>query len=199
MTDTPRDAPAAAPVERFQVADPHNRGDDPWSDFRSVDVLRLAWNQTFRHSFGKYSRFFQELENHRLLATRCPNCEMVWMPPRPVCPRDLTTTLWAELPGTGTLAGHTIVHRAPQATPWLPSPFVLAYADLDGADTLFLHVLEIDGDLSVVEYGMDIHVVYKEGPVAHPIWLMGLAPGRHGQATSRFGQEDVPTDQEAMD
>lgn len=195
MTDNDPDARVTSRLRRFDAGDPMERQEDPWSEFRSIDVLGLNWVHQYRHSLGKYSRFFQELENGRLMATKCPTCEMVWMPPRPVCPRDLAVTRWVELPGTGTLAGYTIVHRAPRAVPDLPSPYVLAYAALDGADTLFLHVLDVDGDLSRVQYAIPIHVVFKEGPVDHPIWLMGFEPEQG--ANSALATDSASNDEES--
>jgi hypothetical protein len=168
--------PISSRLEHFDAPDPMGRDPDPWADFRSVEVLGLEWVHRYRHSLGKYSRFFLALEQGRLVATKCPQCESVWLPPRPVCPNDLSTTQWIELPGTGTLAGFSVIHRSPAAVPALPAPYVLAYADLDGADTLFLHVLDVEGDLSRVTYGMALRVAFNAGPVDHPIWLMSFVP-----------------------
>jgi hypothetical protein len=69
------------------VPDPYGRDLDPWADFREVEVIELHWTQTYRHSLAKYSRFFLELENKRFVATRCPRCDKVWVPPRTSFPR----------------------------------------------------------------------------------------------------------------
>ena len=58
---------------------------DPWRDFRDVERIDLQLEFRFRHSLGKVSRFFLELEQRRLMATRCPACNKVWMPPRAIC------------------------------------------------------------------------------------------------------------------
>lgn len=198
MTNGPTVDRVRSRLDRFDALDPMGRDPDPWADFRSIEVLGLEWVQRYRHSLGKYSRFFLELEQGRFMATSCPLCNTVWAPPRPVCPHDLSKTGWIELPGTGTLAGFSVIHRRPRAVPTLPAPYVLAYADLDGADTLFLHVLDIEGDMSRVSHGMDLRVAFNDGPVDHPIWLMSLVPATgHPQSeessenTSEVGNNQV--------
>ncbi|MCI0425096.1 MAG: OB-fold domain-containing protein [Actinobacteria bacterium] len=152
------------------------REPDPWADFRSIEILDLEWSQHYRHSLGKYSRFFLELEQGRFLATRCPHCEKVWATPRPLCPDDRTITEWFRLTAMGTLVGFSVLHRPVASIPDLTPPYVLAYVALDGADTLFLHVLDIAGDITKVAYGMRVRIVFRQGQVDHPIWLMRFEP-----------------------
>lgn len=162
-------------LKSLVVEDPLGRKPDPWADFRHVEVIELNWHQTYRHSLGKYSRFFLELENERFLATRCPECETVWSPPRPVCPRELAVTEWIELSGRGRLAGYSILHYAPSMAPDLETPYVLAYVEMEGADTLFAHLLR-NVEQDRIAIGMPVHVVYDAGPVSHPILLMAFEP-----------------------
>lgn len=166
-------------LEQLAVSDPLGQSPDPWADFRQIEVIELHWEQTYRHSLGKYSRFFLEMENRRFFATRCPACARVWAPPRPVCPDDLTITEWVELSGRGRLASFSVLHYAPaSAPPTLATPYVLAYVHLDGADTLFAHLLQNYGSLSEVYIGLPVKVVYNDGPVAHPLHLMAFEPIR---------------------
>ena len=78
-----------AKLDEQAMEDPLGRAaaDDPWRDFRQVERLDFPLEFHFRHSLGKVSRFFLELESRRLMATRCPECGRVWMPPRPICER----------------------------------------------------------------------------------------------------------------
>ena len=149
---------------------------DPWEDFRDVEILDLHWEQDYRHSLGKYSRFFSELENKRFLATKCPQCAKVWAPPRPLCPDCLQITEWHELSGKGSLASFSVMHYAPSMTAYLETPYVLAYVKLEGADTLFAHLLKNYCSLDAIHIGMPVKVVYQDGPVEHPIHLMAFEP-----------------------
>jgi uncharacterized OB-fold protein len=150
---------------------------DLWADFRLVERLNLEFTQSYTHSLGKYSRFFVELENRRFMATCCEQCQRVYAPPRPLCPECLEITKWVELPGTGTVETYSILHFSPGSNPdveQLATPYVLAYVLLDGASTLFPHVLETPPEL--VRVGMRVRVHYSDCSVFHPIHLMCFVP-----------------------
>ena len=155
------------------AADPLKRASDPWADFRLIERLNLEFTQTYIHSLGKYSRFFVELENHRLMATRCPNCGRVYAPPRPLCPDCTQIAEWIELPGTGTVETFSVLHFSPGSNPdveALATPYVLAYVLLDGASTLFPHLLEVPPES--VTIGLRVKLRYVDGEVFHPIHLI---------------------------
>jgi uncharacterized OB-fold protein len=169
-------ATVTSKLKQLTAPDPLARMPDPWADFREIEIIQLEWSQTYRHSLGKYSRFFIELENKRFFATRCPNCAKVWAPPRPVCPDNLTITEWVELSGRGYVVSFSVLHYAPAMAASLKTPYVLAYVKLEGADTLFAHLLKNYGELSEVRHGMPVQVVYNDGPVDHPILSMAFEP-----------------------
>jgi uncharacterized OB-fold protein len=150
---------------------------DLWADFRQVERLTLSLTQTYTHTLGKYSRFFIELENRRFLATSCESCDRVYTPPRPLCPACLKPTTWIELPGTGTLITFSVLHFSPGSNAdvrALTTPYIFAYVLLDGASTLFPHLLH--APLEQVKPGMRVQVAYGEDPVEHPIHLMYFVP-----------------------
>lgn len=159
------------------VPDPLKRADDPWADFRLIERLNLEMAQRYTHSLGKYSRFFIELENHRLMATRCPTCGRVYAPPRPLCPDCTRIAEWIELPGTGTVETFSVLHFSPGSNPdveALATRYVLAYVLLDGASTLFPHLL--DAPPESVTIGMRVRVHYVDHAVYHPIHLIRFVP-----------------------
>jgi|GEM_PF-332540 len=154
----------------------HRMDQDPWKDFR--DIMRIEWKMeiTYRHSLGKYSKFFIELENKKFFATECPKCGFVWGIPRPVCPECLAITTWKELPGTGTLVSYSISEFVP-AFMKVELPYVLAMVKMDGADSLFTHQLRNWGtDRSKIKTGMPVKVAYTKEPVGHPMLLMWFEP-----------------------
>lgn len=159
------------------VPDPLMRPDDPWADFRLIERLNLEMAQRYTHSLGKYSRFFVELENRRFMATRCPNCGRVYAPPRPLCPDCTQVAEWIELSGTGTVETFSVLHFSPGSNPdveALAMPYVLAYVLLDGASTLFPHLL--DAPPESVTIGMRVRAYYVDCAVFHPIHLMRFVP-----------------------
>ncbi|MBV7333169.1 Zn-ribbon domain-containing OB-fold protein [Chloroflexi bacterium TSY] len=163
-------------LEQFTSEDPLGRTPDPWANFREIEILELEWVQKYRHSLGKYSKFFLELENGRFFATLCPSCGKVYAPPRPACPDDLTITEWTELSGRGEVVSWSVLHYAPKMLDWLETPYVLVYVKLEGADTLFAHLLQNYDNLYELYYGMKVRVVYEENEVSHPILLMRFEP-----------------------
>lgn len=135
----------------------------------------MHWEQTYRHSLGQYSKFFLALEEHKLLATRCEQCGKGGLPLRPVCADDLQITPWIELDGKGTLEGFSVLYSAP-AFIAEPTPYVLAYVRVDGASTLFTHLLRKFTSLERVRVGMRVRVVYATQLVQYPIQLMWFEP-----------------------
>lgn len=170
-------AEVASKQNVLTIASPHKVQVDPWQDFREVEVLTLELTQQYQHSLGKYSKFFIELENGRFFATRCESCQKVYAPPRPLCPDCLAITKWIELAGTGTIETFSIMHFGSgihEDVRQLPTPYVLAYVLLDGANTLFPHILKAEpGEVTI---GMRVRVNYANVPVYHPIHLMHFVP-----------------------
>ena len=60
--------------------------------------------------------FNQYLAEHKLMGTRCPACDRLFLPPRAICPGCHGDALaWAELSGAGKLAAFTSVYVGPSA------------------------------------------------------------------------------------
>ncbi len=58
--------------------------------------------------------FEQFLSEKKLMGTRCPHCNALFLPPRAICPRCHDDGLeWVELSGEGTLVAFTSIHIAP--------------------------------------------------------------------------------------
>lgn len=68
-------------------------------------------------------------EDGCLATTRCADCERTTFPPRPRCPGCGATTIWIELPRTGTLEAFTTQETALR----FAAPAVLALARIGDA------------------------------------------------------------------
>ena len=156
-----------------QTVTPASDKPDIWAEFRQIERITIQLTQSYKYSLGKYSRFFIELENKRFMATKCPSCATVYAPPRPLCPDCLDVTDWIELSGEGTVKTFSILHFSPDSNDdvrALETPYILAYVLLDGASTLFPHLLKMDVDKAKI--GQRVKVAYANTPVHHPIHLM---------------------------
>ena len=150
---------------------------DIWSEFRQVERITIELTQTYKYSLGKYSRFFLELENKRFLATQCQYCHKVFAPARPLCPDCLQVTKWIDLSGEGTIKTFSVLYFSPgtnEDVRALETPYILAYVQLDGADTLFPHLVK--GSIDDIQIGLRVKVAYANQPVSHPIHLMYFVP-----------------------
>jgi len=171
------DSKVTSLIEKKNLTPAHHPDDDPWQAFRQIEIITLELTQRYKHSLGKYSRFFIELENQRFIGTQCPACRKVYTPPRPLCPHCYAITEWQALSGTGTLKTYSVMHFASlvnEDVRQLELPVVLAYVLLDGSSTLFPHLLK--APLEAVAIGMRVQVAYADAPVQHPIHLMYFTP-----------------------
>ncbi len=121
----------------------------------------------FSWHLGKYwSRFLAELrDNKRFMATKCPECGMVFIPPRQVCGRCYKVMEeWVEVGPEGELKGFTVVRF-----PYIDAnhgglkqvPFTSIWVTLDGADTRMIHFCN-EHDEHKLEVGMRMRPVWAE-------------------------------------
>jgi len=115
------------------------------------------------------SRFFIELrDNGRIMATRCTQCNVVWVPPRlrcPICLRQIENEDWREVGPLGNLRHFTIVRYEQPAQPMKP-PFAYGLIDLDGADRAIVHFI-LGADLSQLRSGMRVRPVFKQDRIGN--------------------------------
>ena len=159
-------------IDTIENADPFGRSgiDDPWHAFRNVERLDMELHFQFKHSLGKVSPFFLALEEKRLLATRCPECGKVWMPPRVHCGDDLAITDWVEVADSGvleaaSLSAYTLTTGGGKDT------LILGYVTLEGTDTAMLQQIRNCQDPGKLVPGAAMTVKWATEPVDHPMQL----------------------------
>jgi hypothetical protein len=122
-------------------------------------VIDQRWDLTYNHTADAVTAHFLRTlrDEGKVLGIRCPECERVLAPPRPICDRDFCETEgWVELPMSGTLELFTIMYLPIQGLP--EPPYVLAYVKPDGADTAIGGFLE-GVDLSDTETALSqLHI-----------------------------------------
>jgi uncharacterized OB-fold protein len=108
------------------------------------------------------SRFLIELrDKKRIMGTRCPTCNRVYVPARSVC-KDCFGQLdeWVEVSDKGTLLTYTVCHQSNPVQPVEP-PIVYGIVQLDGADSGIVHMLG-EVDFEQLRIGMRVQAVFKE-------------------------------------
>ena len=108
------------------------------------------------------TRFFTELrDKKRLSGIKCPQCNIVYVPPRATCGRCFgQMTEWKTVGNAGTLLAYTVTHYHLKIHP-VNAPLTYGIIQLDGADTGFTHLIgEID--ISRIHIGMRVEAVFEE-------------------------------------
>jgi uncharacterized OB-fold protein len=106
-------------------------------------------------------RFFRQVkDNAKFLGTRCPKCDLTYLPPMMYCERCFTRLEeWVEVASKGTVHTYTVLHIDLEGSP-LAEPEIMAFVRLDGSDGGLVHRLgEVSPD--EVEIGMMVEAVFK--------------------------------------
>jgi uncharacterized OB-fold protein len=117
----------------------------------------------YRYSMGATaSRFFVEIRDHRkIMGIRCPQCNIVFVPPRATCGRCFSQLHeWVEVGARGRLETYTQVRYTTPVQP-AAAPFYYGIIRLDGADTGLAHLV---GGLNGQDprIGMRLQAVFRE-------------------------------------
>jgi uncharacterized OB-fold protein len=107
------------------------------------------------------SKFLTEIrDNKRIVGTRCPECNLVYVPARSICLRCFNNLNdFVEVGTRGVVTTYTVVN---DKQPYYPveSPFIYAIIQLDGASTGLVHLLG-GVDPEKVKVGMRVRAVFK--------------------------------------
>ena len=95
--------------------------------------------------------FYQFLNQHRLMGSRCAKDGQVYLPPRAMCPADFGADMeWVELSGRGTLAAFSIIAIG-------PSPMIAAGYDRQNPYCAAIIALDEGPQISAQLLGVDVH------------------------------------------
>ncbi len=136
-----------------------------------TELLRISHTMTLSWRYGTswyFAEFIRALrDERRILGLRCPVCDRVYLPPRPVCGNcyaDLHE--WVDVKDTGTVRAFTVVHTPiidPATGQPRPTPYGMALIQLDGADTTLNHYLaENDPATLCARIGMRVRAIRRE-------------------------------------
>jgi uncharacterized OB-fold protein len=134
-----------------------------------VDKLHhaIAWPGdmpiTSRYTAGiAGEKFFRTIkEEGRFLGTRCPACDLVYVPATMFCERCFAELdEWVQVASRGTVFTYTVLYRDLDEKP-LDPPAILAYVKLDGSDGGLVHyVSEVEPEALFI--GMQVEAVFKD-------------------------------------
>jgi len=133
----------------------------------------------FNFWVGRYlDRFFDNLENKKLIGNKCPKCDDVFVPPRKICGKcNMVIPLeenWVDLPDTGTLLNYTITpYRVNDRTHRKAKDLLLGMVQIDGSNTSIVYRL-MNLDPNEVKIGMKVKIDWVEKPKGDPSDIKGF-------------------------
>ena len=133
----------------------------------------------FNFWVGRYlDRFFDNLENKKLIGNKCPKCDDVFVPPRKICGKcNMVIPLeenWVDLPDTGTLLNYTITpYRVNDRTHRKTKDLLLGMIQIDGSNTSIVYRL-MNLDPNEVKIGMKVKIEWAEKPKGDPSDIKGF-------------------------
>jgi len=99
-------------------------------------TLKGGWSIEYNYAVGPTGeKFFKALKDEaKIIAPKCPKCNLVMLPPRSFCERCFVPAdEWVEVGAEGTIQAFTIVPHYFESLPDVP--YATAMVMLDGANT----------------------------------------------------------------
>jgi hypothetical protein len=128
--------------------------------------IALTTDLPYAYSAGRYlSRFLIALRDEaKILASQCPACATVLVPPRIVCGHCFSEmTECVEVGPRGTLKTFSVINFSfidPFTGHERPVPYCYAIIQLDGCDNWFPHFLD-ETNLNRLRIGLRVEAVFK--------------------------------------
>jgi uncharacterized OB-fold protein len=114
------------------------------------------------------SSFREYLSQHKLMGSRCLDCDALFVPPRPMCPKCHSERMaWSATSGQGKLAAFTSVYIGPTAMVEAgydrTKPYATAVVELEEGPMISAQLLGVEADHpEEITIGTPLTVTYIE-------------------------------------
>ena len=109
----------------------------------------------------KIPEFIAYLEEGKVMATRCKQCQALYFPPKIDCSKCMTSDVeWVELKGEGELVSYSIVNYGPTGFEDI-APYILGVARFDDGIQIFA-LLSKSIPQDDIKVGMKVRIVPVE-------------------------------------
>lgn len=129
------------------------QGNLPTSSFIRGDTVEFGY-VNWSSNTEVVDKWCEGLVEGKILATKCTNCQRVFLPPRGDCPCGKGHVEWFEMNPEATLATYTVIMFAPESMSDR-APYVVAIGEFDNGARLLGHLFANPNALKV---GMKIKV-----------------------------------------
>jgi len=133
----------------------------------------------FNFWVGKYmDKFYDNLENKKIVGNKCPKCSDVFVPPRQVCgtcnEKIPLGQNWVDLPDTGTLKNYTITKwKVTERGSRKVKDSVIGMVQIDGSNTAIIYKLS-NIDPAEVKTGMKVKIEWNDKTKGEPGDIKGF-------------------------
>ena len=134
----------------------------------------------FNFWVGQYmDKFYDNLENKKIVGNKCPKCGDVFVPPRNICGKcNEKIPLegnWVDLSGTGTLINYTITPYKvnDRSSRKVKKLLIIGMIRIDGSNTAIIYRL-LDMNEEEVKTGMKLKIECEENPKGDPSDIKGF-------------------------
>jgi uncharacterized OB-fold protein len=138
-------------------------------------VIKNLKNWHHIHAYGGWGKFFLDLQQGRLMATRCTNSacaeKRLWLPPRCECPDCWQEMEWVEAPKVGRIYSHSTV-LYPGALFRASAPCPLISVEIEGVCTKMMSYLK-EGEPKI---GMSVRAVFNTTKPTNTILDLAWVP-----------------------
>ncbi|MFX0024704.1 MAG: Zn-ribbon domain-containing OB-fold protein [Candidatus Hermodarchaeota archaeon] len=132
---------------------------------------------------GQYmDKFYDALENKKIIGNKCPKCEDIFVPPRKICGKcNEKISLdqnWVDLPDSGILKNYTITYYKinDRSSRKVKKPQILGMLQIDGSNTAIINKL-LDIEPEEVNIGMKLKIKWEEKTKGDPSDIRGFIKG----------------------
>lgn len=147
---------------------------------KDIVTNKGLYRAEFNFWVGQYlDKFYDNLENKKVIGNKCPKCSKVFVPPRKICGKcNEVIPLeenWVELPETGTLMNYTITHYKvnDRAFRKVKKPQIIGMIQIDGSNTAIIYRL-LDLEPNEIKLGMKLKVEWEEKTEGDPSDIKGF-------------------------
>lgn len=149
---------------------------------KHIEIKTSPIQAQYNFWVGKYmDKFYDGLENKKIVGNKCTKCGDVFVPPRKICGKCFETinldNNWVELGDKGTLINFTssqyeVTQKEKRKR---EKPVLIGMVKIDGSSTAIVY--EILGvDESNVHIGMKLEAVWSEKVAGYPKDIKGFKP-----------------------
>ncbi len=124
-------------------------------------------------------KFYDNLENKKLIGNECPKCGDVFVPPRKICGKcNIVIPFeenWVDLPETGELMNYTITYHKinDRSDRKVKKPQIIGIVKIDGSSTGLVYRL-LDLEPEEVKIGMKMKIQWEDNTKGDPSDIKGF-------------------------